>query len=265
MSDSERGQVSRSAAEVYEEFFVPALFAEWAGRVADAAHVTPGMRVLDVACGTGILARTVAERVGQNGSVVGLDVNEGMLAVAQHCAPQVEWHQGHAESLPLPSQTFDAVVSQFGMMFFHDRMRAIQEMARVVRPGGYLAFAVWDSLAQIPGYRELVALLQRHCGEAVANGLRAPFVMGDVGELRALCHAAGMAQAAITTHRGRARFPSIEQWIYTDIKGWTLADAMDDEHYVRLVVEAQKALRRFVQPDGSVAFPSSAHIVSIQV
>jgi SAM-dependent methyltransferase len=143
MQESDRGQVSGNAAEVYEEFFVPALFREWAIRVADAADIQPGWRVLDVACGTGILARTIAERLGAKGSVVGLDLNEGMLQVAKRKAPAIEWRQGRAESLPFEAHSFDATVSQFGLMFFEDRRAALQEMARVLKPGGHLAVAVW--------------------------------------------------------------------------------------------------------------------------
>jgi ubiquinone/menaquinone biosynthesis C-methylase UbiE len=121
MSDRETGQVARSAAEVYEEFFLPALIQQWASRVAGAAGIQTGERALDVACGTGVLARTVAERVGPNGAVVGVDINEGMLAVARKKAPEIEWKQGRAETLPLDSDSFDAVVSQFGLMFFEDR------------------------------------------------------------------------------------------------------------------------------------------------
>src|SRR5688572_33140365 len=77
MNNGERGQVSRSAAEVYEDLFVPALFEQWTGRVAEAARIERGENVLDVACGTGVLARAVAERVGAAGSVVGVDINEG--------------------------------------------------------------------------------------------------------------------------------------------------------------------------------------------
>jgi len=100
LTDSDRGQVNTSAAEVYEAFFVPALFQEWGGPVAEAAQVQAGQRVLDVACGTGVLARAVAEHVGPEGEVVGLDINEGMLAVARQKAPHLEWHQGPAEAIP---------------------------------------------------------------------------------------------------------------------------------------------------------------------
>jgi ubiquinone/menaquinone biosynthesis C-methylase UbiE len=152
MSESERGQVTRSTAEVYEDFFVPALFQEWASRVADAALISSGQRILDVACGTGVLAHKAADRVGASGSVVGLDLNEGMLAVAKRKAPEIEWWQGHAEALPFVSNSFDAVVCQFGLMFFENRCAAIEEMVRVLRQGGHLAIAVWDSLENTPGY-----------------------------------------------------------------------------------------------------------------
>jgi len=262
MVDIDRGQVNRSAAEIYDEFFLPALFQEWTGRVADAAQIQPGQHVLDVACGTGVLTRTVDERIGENGSVIGLDVNPGMLAVAARKAPHIEWREGRAEALPFDDASFDAVVSQFGLMFFDDRDAAIREMVRVLRPSGYLAIAVWDSLANTPGYAAMVDLLQRLFGDEVANGIRAPYILGDTGELRALCAEAGLPRVSITTHPGTARFPSLKSWVHTDIKGWVLADMLDDDQFALLLSQAKQELSRFVTDDGSVAFSAPAHIVS---
>jgi ubiquinone/menaquinone biosynthesis C-methylase UbiE len=263
MDTHEKGQVSRSAAEVYEEFFIPALFGEWAPRVADAAHIQPGQRVLDVACGTGILTRTVAQRVGTGGSVVGLDMNEGMLAVATRKAPQIEWRQGKAEALPFNADHFDAVVSQFGLMFFENRAVALQEMLRVLRPGGYLVIAVWDSLKNTPGYAAMVDLLQRLFGEHIAHGLRAPYLLGDQEKLRSLLAEAGLSKpVTITTHQGTVRFPSLESWIYTEIKGWVLADLLDDAQLELLRREAKQELSPYGLADGRIAFNAPAHIVS---
>lgn len=261
MTQTETGQVNSSAAVVYEEFFLPALFQEWADPVTDAAQIEPGQTVLDIACGTGILARTIAERVGPTGTVIGLDLNDGMLAVAADKAPQIDWRQGQAESLPFDEGQFDAVVCQFGLMFFEDRQAAIREMARVLRPGGRLAVAVWDALAHTPGYAALVALLQRLFGQEAANGLRAPFNLGDKKQLQALFSDVGLADVEITTRDGIARFPSLESWMYTEIKGWVLADMLDDAQFALLLEEAKTALARFVTADGSVAFPSPAHIL----
>lgn len=262
MSDSTTGQVIASAAEVYEDFFVPALFQQWPPRVAEAARIQPGQRVLDVACGTGILARTAAGLVGAEGSVVGLDINEGMLAVARRKAPSIEWRLAPAEAMPFDSGSFDAVVSQFGLMFFEDRQVAIREMVRVLRPGGRLAVAVWAALESSPGYAALAELLQRLFGDQAADALRAPFVLGDTHTLHDLFASAGLPNAEITTHEGTAHFPSVRSWIYTDIKGWTLADMIDDEQYALLLREAERGLQPFVDAQGAVSFNMPAHIVS---
>ena len=262
MDKSEKGQVTQIAAEVYEEFFVPALFQQWASLVADAAQISSNMRVLDVACGTGILTREVSERVGANGSVVGLDPNEGMLVVAKRKAPEIEWRQAYAEVLPFDSSSFDAVVCQFGLMFFENRRAALEETVRVLRQGGHLAVAVWDLLENIPGYATVTKLLERLFGTEVAETMGEPFVLGNTKILQSLFADAGVSNARIMTHEETARFPSIDSWVYTEIKGWTLADMIDDVQYQRLLQEAEKELRQFVTPEGSVAFRLSAHIIT---
>jgi ubiquinone/menaquinone biosynthesis C-methylase UbiE len=145
-------QAQIDAANAYEEIMVPALFEEWTEPLLDATGIKPGQRLLDVACGTGVLARAASPLVGPNGSVVGLDPNPGMLAVAAQLAPAVDWQLGAVEALPFPGASFDAVVCQFGMMFFADRPAAIGEMLRVLKPGGALAFALWDTLENSPAY-----------------------------------------------------------------------------------------------------------------
>ena len=262
MGDTSRGQVARSAAEIYEEFFMPALFQEWAPRVADAARLAPGQRVLDVACGTGVLAREAATRVSPGGSVTDLDRNEGMLAVARRRAPAIEWQPGRAESLPFAERAFDAVVSQFGLMFFEDRGGALREMWRVLRPGGRLAVAVWDALENSPGYADMTKLLQRLFGDRARSSLATPFALGDPGTFRSLFAAAGIANVQIRTPDGTARFPSLASWVHTDVKGWTLADLIDEAQYRALLQEAKRELQRYAQPDGTVAFAAPAHIVT---
>jgi len=261
MDASQRGQVTRSAADVYEEFFVPALFAPWPAPVSDAAGIAPGQHVLDVACGTGVLAREAARRAQPGGTVVGLDRNEGMLAVAGRTAPEIEWRLGQAEALPFTDGRFDAVVSQFGLMFFEDRVLALGEMWRVLKPRGRLAVAVWDSLERTPGYAAMTALLERLFGERIAGALRAPYVLGDRQTLAALAAQAGIP-AQIATYHGVACFPSIEAWVHTDVKGWTLADLIDETQYRQLLRAAQAELGHFVQANGNVRFDAPAHILS---
>ena len=228
MSDNLTGQVNHSAAEIYEEFFIPALFQEWADRMVEAAQVQAGQHVLDVACGTGLLARTAAERVGPTGSVTGLDVNEGMLEVGKRKASKIKWQHGRAESLPFDSNTFDAVVSQFGLMFFEDRLTAIREMSRVLRPGGRLAVAVWGTLKDTAGYDAMAALLDRLFGPDPATALHAPYALGDLKVLLPLFNDPNLQDVQAATINGTARFPSINSWVFTEIKGWTLSDNINE-------------------------------------
>ncbi len=250
-------------AEVYEEVFVPALFGQWAELVADVALVAPGQRVLDVACGTGILARTIYERLGGKAAgVVGLDLNEGMLAAAARRNPNIEWRQGTAEALPFADGRFDRVVSQFGLMFFQRPEVAIGEFWRVLAPGGRMVMAVWDSVDSAPGYVAFIDLLARTLGDDAADALRVPFALGDVGRLEGLFHRAGVDSARIRTSAGTVRFPTIQAWVTADVKGWiSMFQTVSEEAYRNVLAEGERELTSFLDPKGDVAFPISAHLV----
>jgi SAM-dependent methyltransferase len=263
MDTREGARAPRSPAEVYEELFVPALFRQWGSVVADAAEIGPGQRVLDVACGTGVLACAAAERVGADGAVVGLDANPDMLAVARRKDTRVDWRDGKAESLGFADESFDAVVSQFGLMFFEDRISALREMMRVLRRGGHLAVAVCDSLDRSPGYAALAELLGRLFGDDVAAAFRAPFVLGDPDRLLALSAEAGIAGAEVTRHEGTVRFASIRALVSTERACvWTLGGLLDDAQFDRLIAEADHVLDRFAAADGTVSFAMPALIVT---
>jgi SAM-dependent methyltransferase len=262
MSVDPAGQVTASAAEVYEAFYVPSLFGPWAAPTLDAAGVAAGHRVLDVACGTGVVARAARPRVGAGGTVVGLDVNEGMLAVARRVAPDIEWRAGPAEALPFPDASFDAVVCQFGLQFFSDRTAAIGEMMRVLRPGGRVAATVWNSLPTAPGYAGLVVLLERLFGAEIASELRVPFSLGDPALVRSIFASAGVAEIELATRAGEARFPSLRLWLTTAVKGWALADKIGEDMLERLLTEGEQELRAFATADGTAVLPMSAHIAT---
>jgi ubiquinone/menaquinone biosynthesis C-methylase UbiE len=150
---TETFQISVEAAEMYEAELVPALFEEWASHLVEAAGVLPGQRVLDVACGTGVVTRAAAERVGETGKVVGLDLNEAMLTVARRLRPDLDWRQGDAAELPFSDSSFDVVLCQSGLMFFPDVAKTLREMARVVTDQGIVAVQVWDRRESQPAMR----------------------------------------------------------------------------------------------------------------
>jgi SAM-dependent methyltransferase len=254
---------ARSPAEVYDEMFVPALFQQWGPIVADAARIGFAESVLDVACGTGVLARAALDRVGPQGTVTGLDRNADMLSVARRKSTRIEWWEGRAESLPFPDEKFDAVISQFGFMFFDDRPAAVREMMRVLRPNGRMAIAVCDALDHSPGYAAFADLLQRLFGDRVADAFRAPFVLGDPEGLLSICAAAGIADAKVARHPGRVRFASLRSLISTERACvWTLGGMLDDTQFAELLKEAEQALKPFVGTDGAIAFEMPALILT---
>ena len=262
MAEPESWQVSTDAAEVYELCFVPAIFGAWTGPVADAAGISNGDQVLDVACGTGVLAREALRRVGPEGHVVGLDLNEGMLAVAARTEPKIAWRQGDAVSLPFEDMSFDVAVSQFALMYFPDRVAALREMWRVLGPGGRLAVAAWAPIENARGYQILVEITVRQCGPDAADVLAAPFVLGDRAELARLFVDSGIVGADIALHQGSVRFPSVTEFVRVEVKGSPLADKLSDDQMRILAAESENALAEFVVPSGEIVMPIAAHIVT---
>jgi ubiquinone/menaquinone biosynthesis C-methylase UbiE len=157
-------------AEIYEREMVPAIFARWAPDTIELAQVRTGQRVLDVACGTGVVTRLLADRVGPSGRVVGLDLSPVMLAAARARVrnANVEWREASAQSIPLPDGAFDAVVCQQGLQFFPDKAMALAEMRRVLVPGGRLALAVWRSVEHAPAFQALEQALAHRIGSEKA-------------------------------------------------------------------------------------------------
>lgn len=246
---------ARPPAEIYDERFVPALFGPWGPVVAEAAGIRPGQAVLDVACGTGALALAAAATVGPAGAVTGLDANPGMLAVARAKAAAVDWVEGRAEALPFADGRFDAVVSQFGLMFFEDRRKALAEIVRVLRPGGRMAVAVCDAVERSPGYGAFARLLDRLFGAEVGNAFRAPFALGDADALMRLAGAAGIAGARVERRTGQVRFSSIADLVSTERAcAWTLGGILDEGQFERLMRDSETALAPFAGPDGRVVF-----------
>jgi ubiquinone/menaquinone biosynthesis C-methylase UbiE len=258
------GQVSTAAAEVYEQFFVPALFGQFVEPMLDAVAASDGDRLLDIGAGTGVVARAAPKCVGARGSIVAVDPNEGMLAVAKRLAPSVDIRRGVAEQLPVDEAEIDCITCQFALMFFSDRRRAVAEMRRVIRPGGRAAVATWASVEESPGYAAMVELVEAEIGQWAADALRAPFCLGtpeQVGEVLRQ----SFDDVTVVRHDGHARFTSLDDWLYTEIRGWTLAEHIDDDQYARLRRAAETPLARFVTADGSVEFAAPALVASASV
>lgn len=249
-------------ATAYDDSLVPSLFEQWAYRVVDTANIKRGWHVLDVACGTGVLTRAIAEKVCPAGSVSGVDLNPGMLKVAERISPDICWRNAPAESLPWDESTFDAVVSQFGLMFFEDRLEGLREMMRVLKTRGTLTVAVFCSLDTMPAFRRMCDIYESAVGNKAGDTLRFPFSLGDKNDFASLFEKAGIKNVVITSMKGSACFSSIKDMVLADVNGWfPLAGIILEEPEIETVIERAKSeLEPFVLKDGSVEFPVHVHI-----
>jgi len=236
-------------AEIYEREMVPAIFARWAPDMIELAQIRAGQRVLDIACGTGVVTRLLADRVGPGGYVVGLDLSPVMLAAARARVnnANVEWREASAQSIPLPDSAFDAVVCQQGLQFFPDKAPALAEMLRVLVPGGRLALAVWRSIEHAPAF------------QALEKGF------GDAEVIRALVVGGGFREVRLRADVKMTRFASAEHMVRSVASGapsmlGALAE-QGDTALDAIIAEVSEATRVYVDDEG-LAFPQATHFVS---
>ncbi|WP_353646332.1 methyltransferase domain-containing protein [Mesorhizobium sp. WSM2239] len=182
--------------QMYERWLVHPLFRPWAELTLEEVGLSPGDRVLDIACGTGIVARLASEHVNEAGDVVGVDISPDMLAVARKVAPGIDWREGNASTLPIqPGEQFDVVVCQQGLQFFPDKPAATAQFRRALRKGGRLAVGTWRSDEEIPFFRELRYVAERHLGPIADQR----YSFGDAAPLEALLRDAGFDEVQSKT------------------------------------------------------------------
>jgi ubiquinone/menaquinone biosynthesis C-methylase UbiE len=262
----ERWQLEGDSAELYERYLVPPVTLPWALDLVERVGVKAGDRVLDVACGTGAVARVAAERVGEGGRVVGVDVNRSMLRVARERLPELEWREGSVLALPFADGEFDVVFCQLGLQFFPDRPAALQEMRRVLAPGGRFGASVYSSIERNPAADALSEALDRQFGEGASRAKRHEHSLPDRAELAGLLATAGFAGAHVETITREVRFASVEEWVRIQFAATPLATLLEEreppdrERLIALVsADVGARLARSAQ-DGGLAFPQEVHV-----
>lgn len=266
MTQHERWQMAGNAPESYEFHMVPTFFQPWADDLLTRAQLQRGERVLDVACGTGIVARLAAAHVGPSGHVMGVDLNPGRLEVARARTPTsgatVAWREGDATALPCADATFDVVCCQQGVQFVPDKAVALREMHRVLVPGGRLALSVWRSLPYNPYVRLLADALERHIGPEAAAGMRAPCGFGDAEALRTLLTETGLQHVHISIVVLTVRHPSLATFIPGQLASTPLASAvaaLDAAAQSALLDDIITTFQPYTDDDG-LAVPLEAHV-----
>jgi len=185
-------------AEAYERSIAQNIFVPWTADLILRAAPQAGERVLDLACGTGIVPRSVAPLVGPEGKVAGLDISPAMLEVARSLAPtgetSVEWHEGNGTEMPFQDGSFDLVLCQQGLQFFPDHSAGLKEIRRVLAAGGRVVLSVWRDLERQPLMKAIDGVVSQHL---TPGAFGPPFSLSDATLLEQLAVGAGFAEVDI--------------------------------------------------------------------
>jgi ubiquinone/menaquinone biosynthesis C-methylase UbiE len=188
------------------------------------AAIQPGEKVLDVACGTGIVARLAAEKAGPSGSVSAVDINPAMLAVARSVTPAemaIQWYQASAEDMPLPDGSFDVVLCQMGLQFMDDPAAALREMRRVLVPQGRI-------LLNMPGpagalFTVLADEIERHLGPQPAGFVQQVFSLNDTERIEQLLTDAGLREVRVEAGVASLQLPPARDFLWQYLESTPLA------------------------------------------
>jgi SAM-dependent methyltransferase len=268
VNQNERWQLSGHAAGFYEQY-VGLLMEPWVHCLVDVAALQRGERVLDVACGTGFVARRAAYCVGVEGRVVGLDLNASMIEAARTASSRdpgttIEWQTGDAGSLPFESGVFDVVLCQQGLQFFPDRVQALRELRRVTCPGGRLAFTVWSAIGDTPYFVALADALGRHVSAEAASMARAPCALHDAAALHDLVISAGFRSVRVRPTVMATNLPLPVDFVPGHLAALPMAQAIAQlaaEHRTALLDDITEALHSYVDGD-RLTVPAGAHVVT---
>jgi len=261
--------MAAEAARRYELVVARYILGPWAPSLIEAGHLTKGDRVLDLACGTGVVTRIAASRVGSTGRVIGMDLNPAMIDVARALpAPAgatIEWMEGNALAIPLPDRTLDAVLSQQGLQFFPDRPLALTQMRRLLDHGGRLALSVWSSTGHYN--RAVGKALSRISGDDTAARFLASRNAPGRDELERLMDASGFSDVRLSIARLEIHLPALDRFVLEHLSATPVApaiaalDARSRDHLGSSVV---RELEHFADGDG-VTYPEETFLVTARV
>jgi ubiquinone/menaquinone biosynthesis C-methylase UbiE len=257
-------QLESHAARLYEQGIVPTMSKPLTEMMLEHVPLQDGDRVLDIACGTGILTRVVAERFGHVSSIIGVDLNPGMLEVAREHTPttaiSIDWRQGDACELPLPDHSIDVAFCQHGLQFMPDKGAALRDMKRVLVPGGRLALMVWGD--PTPYQASLAASLMRHISHAAATSCLAPFALRDVGIIQKLLEAAGFRTTEMQTLVLMRRLPASVLVFASQQPYARDVETASEQARAAIEKEVSDAVQSYRDPDGDAfVVPQESHLV----
>jgi SAM-dependent methyltransferase len=264
----EQWHLTAEAAELYERWPARYILGPWAPLLIDSAHLAAGERVLDVACGTGVVTRAAAKRVGPAGHVVGVDLNPGMIAVAQSIpAPigaSIEWLERSALDLGLTDASFDVVLCQQGLQFFPDKLTALREMRRVLDHGGRLALSVWNGIG--PYHSAMGEALARFVSTETGDRFCASRQAPSGVELQRLATDAGFSAVDVGVSRISVHLPSLDKFVLDHLAATPIAPVIatvDPEVRKKIGASVADQLQRYADDDG-ITYPEETYVLRAQ-
>jgi ubiquinone/menaquinone biosynthesis C-methylase UbiE len=264
-------QLDGSSPELFQRYLVPAITSKWAKDLVNRAEPRAGETVLDIACGTGVVARLAAQRMG-SGHVTGLDLNAGMLGVARTlpiAGAPIDWIEGSALDLPFPSGNFHVILCQQGLQFFPDRGQALREMCRVLADIGRIAVSVYSAIERTPGAHAFVLALDEVLGTGSSLIKRGEHAFTDAGELETLLASTGFRAIDVQTVVQSIAFPSVLDYVRFQLLATPMASLLigEGEAERQAVISAVAAkTASFSTPTllegGTFSFPQEAYVAT---
>lgn len=267
MITSTQWQLARESAERYQNILTPVILGPFAKALVEAAAPKADEWVVDVGTGTGAAARYAARMMGPSGRVTGVDVNAGMLEVAQSlpvvAGAPVDWREANATQLPFDEHIVDLVLCAQTLQFLPEKVTVLAEIRRVVKPGGRVALSLWCEIEECPYFYTLVEAIARHIGPDTAAGLKSAFALCNADEIYRLLKTAGFEQIEMTVQQLDLPLPKLAEFVPRHISatpmdaGFNRASEADREAVIREVVEG---LGHY-QTNGRVNIPFRSHLI----
>ena len=264
-------QLDGSSPELYQRYLVPAITSKWAEDLINRAEPRAGESVIDIACGTGVVARLAAKRMG-SGRVTGLDLNAGMLGVARTLPSEgamTNWVEGSALDLPFPPGSFDLALCQLGLQFFPERGQALREMRRVLAGSGRIAVSVYSAIERTPGANAFVRALDEVLGTDSSRTKRGEHAFADPGELETLLTDAGFGAVDVQTVVQSITFPSVLDYVRFQLLATPMASLLTEKRAkeregIISAVAARTANFAIsaVPEDGKFSFPQEGYVAT---
>jgi len=260
-----------SIPENYDSYMVPLIFEPFAADFAQRAASLSPSTVLEIAAGTGVVARALAPKLSPSASYIVTDLNQPMLDYAASRQPpdnRIKWYQADALALPFEDAAFDLVCCHFGAMFFPDRSSAYREAKRVLKPGGHFLFSVWDRIEENVFADDVANALAKIFPNDPPRFLaRTPHGYHDTALIRSELEAAGFSRVVIETRAEQSRTPSPRLPAVAYCQGTVLRNEIEARGPGKLEAATDYAASAIADKHGSgeVAAKIQAHVITAMV